>query len=117
VGLPLARALREQGLSAKFMNSQQFDLNDPCVKVTSLHAAKGLEFPIVVVAHVEDGRLPWTTKSRDREEVDAHIEEQRRLFFVGCTRAMRYLFVTYDRMIPSPFLDGLDEKYWQQISA
>jgi len=115
VGQPLARALREQGLSAKFMNSQQFDLDDPCVKVTTLHAAKGLEFPIVVVAHVEDGRLPSSIAAQDQEEVDAHLEEQRRLFFVGCTRAMRNLFVTYDRMIPSPFLARLDEQCWRQL--
>jgi superfamily I DNA/RNA helicase len=82
--------------------------------VTTLHAAKGLEFPIVVVAHVEDGRLPWTIEALDEEDLAAHLEEQRRLFFVGCTRAMRYLFVTYDRRLPSPFLEGLDEGYWDK---
>jgi superfamily I DNA/RNA helicase len=66
------------------------------------------------VAHVEDGRLPWTIEALDEEDLAAHLEEQRRLFFVGCTRAMRYLFVTYDRRLPSPFLEGLDEGYWDK---
>ena len=114
VGQPLARALREQGLNAKFMNSRQFELNDPCIKVTTLHAAKGLEFPIVIVAHVEDGRLPRELNTSDQEELAAHIEEERRLFYVGCTRAMRYLFVTYDRQLPSPFLKDLSDEFWQR---
>ena len=64
VGEPLAEALTGYRLAARFMSSSQFDLAEPCIKVTTLHAAKGLEFPIVVVAHVEAGRLP-------RETVDA----------------------------------------------
>lgn len=77
VGEPLAEALSNQGLPARFMNSSQFDLEEPCIKVTTLHAAKGLEFPIVVVAHVEAGRLPRETEATDPQEIEAHIEEQR----------------------------------------
>ncbi|MBK8989819.1 MAG: UvrD-helicase domain-containing protein, partial [Chloroflexi bacterium] len=113
VGEPLAHALSNHGLPARFMNSSQFDLEEPCIKVTTLHAAKGLEFPIVVVAHVEAGRLPRETEAADPAEVAAHLEEQRRLFYVGCTRAMRHLFVTYDRQIPSPFLADLSAERWQ----
>jgi superfamily I DNA/RNA helicase len=114
VGQPLAEALAANGLPAKFMSSSQFDLEEPGIKVTTLHAAKGLEFPIVVVAHVEAGRLPRETAATDPEEIAAHQEEQRRLFFVGCTRAMRHLFVTYDRQLPSPFLTDLSKENWQQ---
>jgi superfamily I DNA/RNA helicase len=69
---------------------------------------------IVVVAHVEAGRLPRETEAADPAEVAAHLEEQRRLFYVGCTRAMRHLFVTYDRQIPSPFLADLSAERWQR---
>jgi superfamily I DNA/RNA helicase/mRNA-degrading endonuclease RelE of RelBE toxin-antitoxin system len=113
VGRPLAQSLTDQGLPAKFMTSQQFALNEPCIKVTTLHAAKGLEFPIVVVAHVEAGRLPRETEATDPEEIAAFLEEQRRLFYVGCTRAMRYLFATYDRQLPSPFLADLSAGAWR----
>ena len=114
VGEPLAQALSGYGLAARFMSSSQFDLAEPCIKVTTLHAAKGLEFPIVVVAHVEAGRLPRETEATDPDEVAAHALAQRRLFYVGCTRAMRQLLVTYDRQLPSPFLADLSEAHWQR---
>ena len=113
VGKPLAATLTERGLPAKFMNSSQFNLEEPCIKVTTLHAAKGLEFPIVVVAHVEAGRLPRETEATDPNEVESYVQEQRRLFFVGCTRAMRHLFITYDRQLPSPFLADLSDERWE----
>lgn len=117
VGRPLAQMLTEQGLPARFMSSRDFDLEEPGIKVTTLHAAKGLEFPIVVVAHVEAGRLPRETEATMSEELAAHLEEQRRLFFVGCTRAMRHLFVTYDRQLPSQFLTDLSNERWQRIES
>jgi superfamily I DNA/RNA helicase len=95
------------------MNSSQFDLDEPCIKVTTLHAAKGLEFPIVVVAHVEAGRLPRESSATGPEELAAHEQAQRRLFYVGCSRAMRHLFVTYDRNLPSPFLADISSDHWQ----
>jgi superfamily I DNA/RNA helicase/mRNA-degrading endonuclease RelE of RelBE toxin-antitoxin system len=113
VGRPLAAALSARGLPAKFMSSSEFSLDEPAVKVTTLHAAKGLEFPIVVVAHVEAGRLPREQELSDTDERAAFLHEQRRLFYVGCTRAMRRLFVTYDRALPSPFLDGLSAERWE----
>jgi superfamily I DNA/RNA helicase len=117
VGQPLAEALAAQGLPARFMNSREFDLAEPGIKVTTLHAAKGLEFPIVVIAHVEAGRLPRETAATDPEEIAVHEAEQRRLFFVGCTRAMRYLFVTYDQQLPSPFLADLSDEHWLPLAG
>ncbi|HIP73412.1 MAG TPA: hypothetical protein EYH05_18685 [Anaerolineae bacterium] len=71
-----------------------------------------MEFPIVVLGHVEAGRLPRETSATDSEEVTAFLQNQRHLFYVGCTRAMRYLFVTYDRQLPSPFLADLTDEFW-----
>ena len=116
VGEPLAAALQDQGLHATFMNSKDFDLNAPGIKVTTLHAAKGLEFPIIVIAHVEAGRLPRDKGAADPDELTAHEAEQRRLFFVGSTRAMRHLFVTHDRSLPSPFLADLSPARWERAS-
>jgi superfamily I DNA/RNA helicase/mRNA-degrading endonuclease RelE of RelBE toxin-antitoxin system len=116
VGQPLADALRDHRLPAQFMNSHAFNLDEPCVKVTTLHAAKGLEFPIVVVAHVEAGRLPRASEATDPDELAAFMEHQRRLFYVGCTRAMRRLFVTYDWAVPSAFVQGLSADKWEIVS-
>ena len=115
LGKSVARLLEGQGLPARFMPSNQVHLEEPGVKVMTLYAAKGLEFPIVAVAHVEADRLPRETAARDAQEIQEHLDGQRRLFYVGCSRAMRYLFVTYDRSLPSPFLKPLSDKHWFRI--
>ena len=62
------------------------------VTLMTLHNAKGLEYPIVFIAGCEDGVFPH---SRAIEE--GGLEEERRLFYVGITRAMRQLYLTYAR--------------------
>ncbi|TAN41490.1 MAG: ATP-dependent DNA helicase Rep [Nitrospirae bacterium] len=61
------------------------------VTLISLHSSKGLEFPVVFIAGTEEDILPHK-KSADSEE---GIEEERRLFYVGITRAMNELYITY----------------------
>ncbi len=112
LGPTMARWLNENGLPAKYMKSKDVNLDERKVKVLTLHSAKGLEFPIVAIAHVEVDRLPKETRATDAQEVEEHLSGQRRLMYVGCTRAMRYLFVTYDRSLPSPFIQDLSEEHW-----
>ncbi|MGD9008142.1 MAG: ATP-dependent helicase, partial [Desulfobacteraceae bacterium] len=63
------------------------------VAVMTLHAAKGLEFPTVFVAGCEDGLIPYRRPKRD--EVD--LDEERRLFYVGMTRAQERLILSWAR--------------------
>ncbi len=85
------------------------------VALLTLHAAKGLEFPLVFVTGCEDGVLPCRLPGRLAEDVD--VEEERRLLYVGMTRARRRLVLTSARRrtlygraaenAESPFLEGL----------
>jgi DNA helicase-2/ATP-dependent DNA helicase PcrA len=64
------------------------------VTLMTLHASKGLEFPIVFVSGVEEGLLPFYSNTIERGE----LEEERRLFYVGITRAKTKLFLSKTQM-------------------
>jgi DNA helicase-2/ATP-dependent DNA helicase PcrA len=85
------------------------------VSLMTLHSAKGLEFPVVFMVGVEQGLLPNARAMRD----PAGLEEERRLCYVGITRAQEQLFITHAReryfwgskehCLPSQFLEELPE--------
>ena len=85
---PLHEFLAEQSLVAD-VDSLKDDTN--AVTLMTLHAAKGLEFPVVFISGLETGILPHF---RSFEEVGG-IEEERRLFYVGVTRAKKQLYLSY----------------------
>ncbi len=84
------------------------------VNLMTIHASKGLEFPVVFIIGCEDGIIPH---ARSVEEGDGNIEEERRLFYVAITRAQQKLFLScchHRRKMqsvvectPSPFLDEI----------
>lgn len=69
----------------------QGDPNEDCVQLMTMHSAKGLEFPTVFLAGMEDGLFPHMMSL----EEEGRLEEERRLCYVGVTRAMRHLYLTY----------------------
>jgi DNA helicase II / ATP-dependent DNA helicase PcrA len=62
----------------------------------TMHSAKGLEFRAVIICGLEDGLFPIIRSAEDLED-DESLEEERRLFYVGITRAMDRLFLSYTR--------------------
>lgn len=91
------------------------------VVLMTLHAAKGLEFPVVFITGVEDGLLPIARAARVAEE----LEEERRLLYVGITRAQQRLILSYAQYRrrwgetlpsrPSPFLSELPAEHLRVV--
>lgn len=74
------------------MSSADTASTEPSVTLMTLHAAKGLEFPVVFMVGMEDGLFP---SSRALEEGPKQLEEERRLCYVGMTRAREELYLSY----------------------
>jgi len=101
------------GVKAKFFASKNIKLDSPYLKVMTLHSAKGLEFPFVAVMGLDEGRFPLVDKTTPPDEIDQISDEQLRLLYVGCSRAMRFLMVCGSASSPSSFLGSLKNSYWQ----
>lgn len=85
---PLQQFLDTAALDAGETQAEEFE---DAVQLMTLHSAKGLEFPLVFLAGVEEGLFPHKMSADDPDR----LEEERRLCYVGITRAMQKLFITY----------------------
>ena len=93
------------------------------VLLMTMHSAKGLEFPVVVMAGLEEGLFPHSRSSDDETE----LEEERRLCYVGITRAQRRLVITsaarrrvfgeYQATEPSRFIEEIPRELVEQIPS
>ena len=99
------------------------DDNEGKVNLMTIHAAKGLEFPVVFIAGAEKGIIPHercTGEETDESEDSGNVEEERRLFYVAITRAREKLYITscqkrrrlqsVNECEPSPFLDEIPKE-------
>jgi DNA helicase-2/ATP-dependent DNA helicase PcrA len=95
---------------------------DARIWLMTLHSAKGLEFPMVILAGLEEGLFPHSRSSEDEEE----LEEERRLCYVGMTRARARLVLTgaarrrvfgeYQASNPSRFIDEVPERLIERVT-
>ena len=85
---PLDEFLSHAALEA---GEGQADAWEDCVQLMTMHSAKGLEFPLVFMSGMEDGLFPHQRSISDPNG----LEEERRLCYVGITRAMQTLYITY----------------------
>jgi len=85
---PLVAFLAHAALEA---GEKQADEWEDCVQMMTLHSAKGLEFPLVFIAGMEEGLFPHRRSINDPNG----LEEERRLCYVGITRAMSQLYISH----------------------
>ncbi|MEJ2646503.1 MAG: DNA helicase II [Gammaproteobacteria bacterium] len=115
---PLSAFLSHAALEA---GEAQGDAWDDCVQLMTLHSAKGLEFPLVFLCGVEEGLFPHQRSVEDPNR----LEEERRLCYVGMTRARRNLVITWAERrrlhgqesycLPSRFLREIPPEHIQEI--
>jgi len=115
---PLQEFLDTAALDAGDAQADEFE---DAVQLMTLHSAKGLEFPLVFLAGVEEGLFPHKMSL----EEPGRLEEERRLCYVGITRAMEKLMITYAesrRMYgnenynaPSRFIREIPKEYLQEV--
>lgn len=115
---PLDEFLSHAALEA---GEGQADAWDDCVQLMTMHSAKGLEFPLVFMSGMEDGLFPHQRSISDPNG----LEEERRLCYVGITRAMQTLYITYaeQRRLhgmdnfsqPSRFISEIPDEFVEEV--
>lgn len=118
---PLSSFLAHASLEAGEGQAEEWE---DCVQLMSLHSAKGLEFPLVFLTGLEEGLFPH---QRSLEEGSGRLEEERRLCYVGMTRAMQQLWLSHAELrrlygtekytSPSRFLSEIPEELLSEIRA
>jgi DNA helicase II / ATP-dependent DNA helicase PcrA len=112
----ISRAALESG-------EAQGDPHEDCVQLMTLHSAKGLEFPLVFLVGVEEGLFPHSMSSGD----PVRLEEERRLCYVGITRAMQTLYLCHAESrrlhgsdsypLPSRFIREIPMELMREVRA
>ena len=115
---PLDEFLSHAALEA---GEGQADAWEDCVQLMTMHSAKGLEFPLVFMSGLEDGLFPHQRSVAD----PSGLEEERRLCYVGITRAEQTLYITYaeQRRLhgvdnfsqPSRFIGEIPSEYVEEV--
>ena len=104
----------------KFLNHITYlDTSPKTIKLLTLHKSKGMEFDNVIISGCEKGILPHENSIYDTQSVD--IEEERRLAYVGITRAAKSITLSYahtrrihnqrQKQTPSQFISEIPEEY------
>ncbi|WPF87365.1 UvrD-helicase domain-containing protein [Cyanobacterium aponinum AL20118] len=111
----ITRQLNINNVKAEYIQPENIDIKNNFIQVLDLNSIKGLEFPFVVIIGLKEDlfpRYPFNILEEDKKEI---IEQQRKLFYVGCSRAIYSLLVIGGKSKPSTFLYPLikDKKYWK----
>lgn len=99
-----------------FNGKDEFDFGKECVKLVTMHSIKGLEFKVVIMIGVNSKVMPFKTYAKEIEDDETIESRERKLFYVGMTRATEKLFITSEG-VPSKFIKDIDYKYLRMKSG
>ena len=100
--------LTRAGLPVVHFRDDKFDIFENDIKVVTINSAKGLEFPVVFLAGLHEGELPRRLNQENPEEMEAELRTERRLLYVGMTRAASRLYMVCRQDDRSRFVDEID---------
>jgi SOS regulatory protein LexA len=105
------RELRLGKVMSSRIDRNNADFESDTVKLITMHSVKGLEFKVVFIIGVNEGIMPYLKKIDEDEKVIQESNE-RRLFYVGMTRARELLYIS-SHAVPSPFINEINSSYMQ----
>lgn len=95
-------------IPCKIMGTQA-DFKESSVKICTLHSAKGLEFDVVFICGLDNAAE--TEHDKSAEELQEILDQERKLLYVGMTRARQRLYLTYSGVEPNWIVDRIKEKF------
>jgi len=104
-------ALEAADVPCELLKTNEADFNGDCVKLITMHSVKGLEFKVVFIIGLTQNVMPLLSYQDPQDQKDQELGEKK-LFYVGMTRAAESLYLTYSRR-PSKFLKDIDTRYLQ----
>lgn len=105
----LQSMLIEKGITCSYFTDKNVSFDSNSVKLVTLHSIKGLEFPVVFIAGLNESVIPFLTDTDEEGKHDDEIKE-RKLFYVGMTRATETLYLTSSAR-PSRFIASIEPTY------
>lgn len=104
----------------RYNDSVVYDNRAEAVTLMTMHAAKGLEFPVVFLVGLEEGILPLNARGDlSPAEQALHLQEERRLFYVGMSRAEKILYLSYaeNRHVSGEMIQQVQSRFIEEIPA
>ena len=112
IGLQIAGKISSAGVAAKFFAGTELDLKADIVKIITMHSAKGLEFPIIVLAGFYTGTYQQPDQPEMADIYQEWLANERKLLYVGMTRAMRGMMVVTTETCQHEVLMSLSSENW-----
>ncbi len=114
MGSIIVKSLTDKGFKVDVFNKKTpLNITGNSIHIINAHAAKGLEFPYVIVPYVSDDNYPFNnSKPTDNQALEEWSSMEQRILYVALSRAQYKLWLISDKENPSRFLSRLNKKHW-----